>query len=414
MRDFLGTPVREADTSDPRRALLLELLQAGLARVHGRHCVAAALTAAPPPAPVSVAAVGKAATAMALGAHDALGSAIERTLIITRDPEDLSAFDRGAAPEVWLGSHPVPDERSLAAGARLLEWVDELPQGALPLFLISGGASSLVEVPATGATLEDLAALTRLSFSSGMAIGELNTRRSALSRIKGGRLAARLGGRAARALFISDVPQDDPRVIGSGIMGPAPAGDRIERLVVASVDHAVAAVAARATQLGLTVHASPERFADSAERLAARFAHELHMGEAQLRVWGGESTVELPPRPGRGGRNQHLALAAARLISGRDELLLLAAGTDGSDGVTDDAGALIDAETCARVALAQLDADDCLARADSARALAASGDLLHTGPTGTNVGDLAIGLKLSAEEAADLVPHRDARGRRVL
>jgi len=153
---------------------------------------------------------------------------------------------------------------------------------------------------------------------------------------------------------------------------------------------------------------------ESAERLAARFAHELHMGEAQLRVWGGESTVELPPRPGRGGRNQHLALAAARLISGRDELLLLAAGTDGSDGVTDDAGALIDAETCARVALAQLDADDCLARADSARALAASGDLLHTGPTGTNVGDLAIGLKLSAEEAADLVPHRDARGRRVL
>jgi hydroxypyruvate reductase len=197
-------------------------------------------------------------------------------------------------------------------------------------------------------------------------------------------------------------------------MGPAPDGDRVERLVVASVDHAVSAAAARAAQLGLTVQASGERFAGSAERLAARFAHELHLGEAQLRVWGGESTVELPPRPGRGGRNQHLALAAARLIAGHDELLLLAAGTDGSDGVTDDAGALIDAETCARVALAQLDADDCLAHADSARALAASGDLLHTGPTGTNVGDLAIGLKLSAEEAADLVQHRDARGRRVL
>ena len=403
-----------ADDSDLRRTLLLELFQTGLARVHGRRCVAAALTGTPSAAPVWVAAIGKAATAMALGAHDALGRAIERTLIVTREPEDLSGFAAGATPEVWLGSHPVPDERSLAAGARVLAWVDELPPGALPLFLISGGASSLVEVPAEGATLEDLAALTRLSFSAGMAIGELNARRAALSRIKGGRLAARLAGRAARALFVSDVPRDDPRVIGSGIMGPAPDGDRVERQVVASVDHALAAVATRAAQLGLAVHASAERFADSAERLAARFAHELHLGAAQLRVWGGESTVALPLRPGRGGRNQHLALAAARLIAGHGELLLLAAGTDGSDGVTDDAGALIDADTCARIALAQLDPDACLAQADSARALAASGDLLHTGPTGTNVGDLVIGLKMSPQDAPMLAHYPDARGRRVL
>jgi hydroxypyruvate reductase len=198
-------------------------------------------------------------------------------------------------------------------------------------------------------------------------------------------------------------------------MGPAPDGaDRVERTVVASVDHAVAAVAARAAQLGLAVHAAPQRFADTAERLAARFAHELHLGSAQLRVWGGESTVELPPQAGRGGRNQHLALAAARLIAGHSELLLLAAGTDGSDGVTEDAGALVDAESCARIALAQLDADDCLAQADSARALAASGDLLHTGPTGTNVGDLVIGLKLTAQDAAVLAQRHDRRRERVL
>jgi glycerate 2-kinase len=413
MRYFPGTPVKTADAFDPRRTLLLDLFQAGLARVQGRHCVSAALGLVPPGAPVWVAAVGKAATAMALGAHDALGEAIERTLIIAREREDLSEFGR-TTPEVWLGSHPVPDERSLAAGARLLAWVDELPHSVLPLFLISGGASSLVEVPAPGATLADLAALTRLSFTSGMPIGELNARRAALSRIKGGRLAARLGGRAARALFVSDVPDDDPRVIGSGLMGPAPAGaDRVERTVVASVDRAVAAIAARGAQLGLTVHTTPTRFADSAERLAARFAHELHLGAAQLCVWGGESTVELPPQPGRGGRNQHLALAAARLIAGHSELLLLAAGTDGSDGVTDDAGALIDAESCARIALAQLDADDCLAQADSARALAASGDLLHTGPTGTNVGDLVIGLKLTAPDAAVLAQRHDGRRERV-
>jgi glycerate 2-kinase len=415
MRNFPGTPVRTADTFDPRRTLLLELFQAGLARVHGRHCVRAALTAGGPASPVWVAAVGKAATAMALGAHDALGRTIERTLIITREPEDLSGFPREATPEVLLGAHPVPDERSLESGARLLAWVDELPPAVLPLFLISGGASSLVEVPAAGATLEDLAALTRLSFASGMPIGELNARRAALSRIKGGRLAARLRGRPARALFVSDVPHDDPRVIGSGLMGPSPEGpDRVDRVVVASVDHAVAAVAERAAQLGLSVRPAPERFADSAERLAARCAHELHLRAAQLAVWGGESTVELPPKPGRGGRNQHLALAVARLIAGHGELLLLAAGTDGSDGVTDDAGALVDAETCARIALAQLDADDCLAQADSARALAASGDLVHTGPTGTNVGDLVIGLKLSAQDARLLAQRRDGGGQRML
>ncbi len=404
----------DAHNLHPRRRLLLELFRVGLARVNGRQCVAAALGHTTPTAPVWVAAVGKAATAMALGAHDALGRAIERTLIIAREPEDLSGFPRAAAPEFWLGSHPVPDERSVAAGARLLNWVDELPAEVWPLFLVSGGASSLVEVPAEGATLEDLAALTRLSFASGMEIGELNARRAALSRIKGGRLAARLAGRAACALFVSDVPPDDPRVIGSGLMGPAPGGDRIERQVVASVDHAVAAVAAHAMQCGLTVHASTERFADSAERLAARFAHELPLGEAQLRVWGGESTVSLPPHPGRGGRNQHLALAAARLMAGHPELLLLAAGTDGSDGVTEDAGALVDSDTCARISLAQLDAEECLAQADSGRALAASGDLLHTGPTGTNVGDLVVGLKLSAQDAEALGSHRTPRGPRRL
>jgi glycerate 2-kinase len=415
MHDLPGTPVRTREDLDLRRTLLLDLFQTGLARVNGRQCVSAALRAAGSVSPVWVAAIGKAATAMALGAHDALGGAIERTLIITRDPEDLSRFAPDANPEVWLGSHPVPDERSLAAGARLLAWVDELPPAVWPLFLISGGASSLVEVPAPGATLEDLAALTRLSFTSGIAIGELNARRAALSRIKGGRLAARLAGRRGRALFVSDVPHDDPRVIGSGLMGPAPGDpDGIERTVVASIDQAVAEVATRAVHLGLSVHAPRERFAGGAVRLGARFAHELHLGVAQLCVWGGESTVELPPQPGRGGRNQHLALATARLIAGHSELLLLAAGTDGSDGVTEDAGALVDGESCARISLAQLDADECLARADSARALAASGDLVHTGPTGTNVGDLVIGLKLTAEDAAILARRHDGRRQHVL
>jgi len=405
-----------ADAPDPRRELLLGLWQAALQRVDGRRCVREALTGlAPAPARVWLAAVGKAAESMALGAHEALGAAIERTLLITRDAPTAAQFVAGGAVETLLGAHPVPDERSLAAGERLLAWVDALPPEAQPMFLISGGASSLVEVLEAGATLHDLEELTRLAFAQGIAIGELNARRAALSRIKGGRLAARLRGRPARALFVSDVPQDDPRVIGSGLMGPAGSGaDRVERQVVASVDHAVVAVAAAAAQLGLSVHAPPRRFEGDAARLAARFAHELRLGSAQLCVWGGESTVQLPVSRNEARRNQHLALAAARLIAGHADLMLLAAGTDGIDGVTEDAGALIDAETCARLTLAELDADRCLQRADSARALAASGDLVHTGPTGTNVGDLVIALKLPAAAARALADRHGGTRSRVL
>jgi hydroxypyruvate reductase len=120
--------------------------------------------------------------------------------------------------------------------------------------------------------------------------------------------------------------------------------------------------------------------------------------------------LALPPRPGRGGRNQHLALAAARLLAGGDDLFLLAAGTDGTDGPTDDAGALVDGETCARVSCAGLDVDDCLRRADSGSALDAAGDLVHTGPTGTNVGDVVLGLRLGAAEARAWLLKREPQG----
>jgi glycerate 2-kinase len=390
-------------------------MQTGLHAVEGRRCVSQALRASAPLAgPVWVAAIGKAALAMAAGAHEALGACVERTLIITRDavPPGLPVT---AAAEVLYGAHPLPDQSSLDAGARLLAWVDELPPAVQPLFLISGGASSLVEVLGAGVTLAQLQDLNRAALAQGLAIGEFNARRIRISRIKGGQLAQRLKGRAGRALFISDVPGDDVAVIGSGIMGPPPAGpDHIQRCVVASVDAAVAAVAARGRELGLVVHAPVRRFADSAARLAARFAHELSLTPAQLCVWGGESTLALPERPGRGGRNQHLALAAARLIAGHPELMLLAVGTDGSDGVTDDAGALVDAESCSRLTLAQLDADVCLRAADSATALSASGDLVHTGPTGTNVGDLVIGLKLTAASVRSLPQPRGGERMRVL
>ncbi len=384
--------------ADARRELLIELFRAGLARVEGRRCVREALQGAAP-GPVWAAAVGKAAVAMALGARDALGPSLERLLVVSPRGHGLEALAASGA-EALESAHPLPDERSLHAGARLLEWLDALPPAVSPLFLISGGASALVEVPMPGVTLEQIVGLSRLGIAEGRDIVALNAERSRCSQIKGGRLAARLGGgRTARALFISDVPGDDPAVIGSGILAPAPGGDAIQREVIASIDAAMDAVSEAAHARGLTVRRASDRFAGDAQRLATRFTHELALGDAQVRIWGGESTVKLPPAPGRGGRNQQMALAAARLIAGYADLALLVAGTDGVDGPTEDAGAVVDGETCGRIAVLGFDPDDSLRRADSGAALAAAGALLRTGPTGTNVADLVIGLKCAPPQA---------------
>jgi len=421
--------------TDPRRKILLDLFRSALESVDGRLCVRKAL-ATPGDRPVWAAAVGKAASAMLLGARDALGARLTRSILITKD--DHVAPECFGLPnvEVLESSHPMPDERSLAAGDRLLQWVDEIPADTDVLFLISGGASALVESLVPGATFDQLTALNARGLASGMTIVELNAQRSKLSQIKGGRLAARVsaklaGSGTAKALFISDVPGHDPAVIGSGLMGPSAAsasagpdaagagsagvsrvgsassssgdpGDRIERTIVASIDHAMERVIADAYKCGLAPWRDSRIFDADAGRLAVRFSHELHMSANQLCVWGGESTVQLPDNPGRGGRNQHLALAAARIIAGHENLLLLVAGTDGTDGVTSDAGALVDGETCSRVALSGIDVQESLKRADSGTALAAAGDLIHTGPTGTNVGDIVIGLKLARDAAAGL------------
>ena len=228
-----------------RLRLLLELFQAGLDRVSGRRSVARALSASS--GAVWIAAIGKAASAMVLGAHDVLGGSIERTLLITKDGHVAPQIHTLRNVEIHESSHPVPDERSLAAGQRLLKWLSELPLSVEPLFLISGGASSLVEVLEDGVTFEQLAKLNAEGLASGIPIAELNARRSKLSRIKGGGIARLLGDRPARALLISDVPGDDPAVIGSGLLGPArDVQDRIERTIVASLDHAIEGACAAA------------------------------------------------------------------------------------------------------------------------------------------------------------------------
>jgi hydroxypyruvate reductase len=368
-----------------------------------------------------VIAVGKAAGAMALGAVESLGARLLDGVIVTKPGHVPAELVGQRAMRILESAHPQPDDRSLAAGEAVVEFLTALDPDAQVLFLVSGGASSLLEHLAPGVHLDELQRLNAWAIGSGRPIDEVNALRSTVSRVKGGGLAALTAERTARALMISDVPGDDPAVIGSGLLhaprsgAPPQAGlppdiaamvarrGRMPELsraktmptrIIASVRDACRAAAARGREHGLEVRASRSRFHGDAGRLGSRFARRVRAAPpGTLHIWGGESTMTLPPDPGYGGRNQHLALSAAVVLRGQVSATLLAAGTDGIDGVTADAGAIVDGDTwqCGRDA--GLEASQCLARADSGRFLEAAGDLLHTGPTLTNVGDVVFAIR---------------------
>jgi glycerate 2-kinase len=417
---------RGALSADSRRGVLLDLYACACLAVDGRCAVRAALTGRAAADALALIAVGKAAGAMTLGALDVLGAGIARGLVISR-PGHLDAELRAWPALTCLeGDHPVPGEASLAAGAALLEFAAATPAGAPVLVLVSGGASSLVESLPPSVSPADLKRVNEWGLGAGLGIGALNAVRRRLSRLKDGRLAAALAHTAAEALLISDVPGDDPAVIGSGLVmaqpaaelpplpewlaallarvHPLPAGSAIPARVVASLADALAA-AERAAELGgLSARRLAPPAAGDACHAASRFAHELALSTEDLLVWGGETSVHLPPTPGRGGRNQHFALATAQLIAGHAEFVVLAAGTDGTDGNSADAGAIVDGGTVGRGSSEELDAAAALRTADSGSFLEASGDLLHTGPTGTNVGDLVLGLRRAPESSRTAAP----------
>jgi hydroxypyruvate reductase len=189
--------------------------------------------------------------------------------------------------------------------------------------------------------------------------------------------------------MISDVPRDDPAVLASGLLAAPGLAPRL----VGSLGDALEAVSRVALARGLTPLRAADRLAGDAEDAARRICHELAVGTADLLIYGGETVVRLPARPGRGGRCQHLAVAAARCIAGHPEYLLLAAGTDGRDGLSDDAGAIVDGATEERALDAGLDLAAALAAADTGALLEETADLIHTGPTGTNVGDIVLALR---------------------
>jgi hydroxypyruvate reductase len=407
---------------ETRRQQLLSLYQAALERVNGERAVAQYLEQHPLPGRWAVVAIGKAAAAMAMGAQHALGEGLYSGLVITK----YSHGDARLAKPGWQvmeSAHPVPDAHSLAAGDALLAYLADLPEEIPVLFLFSGGASALAEVLPDGVTLDELVQVNDWLLRSGLSIEQMNSVRKRISCIKGGRLARYLGKRRCLQLLISDVPGDDPATIASGPLVPSNTDEPIEDLpgwlqqlirqaekqsealsqasiethVIAGNDLACEAIVEQANTLGVMVYTSHSHFQGDVEALAEHFAETLLEGEPGIYVWGGESTVRLPEAPGRGGRNQHLALLLAQRLAAHNNILLLAAGTDGSDGPTDDAGALIDGGTLKRGEAEGLSTEAALAGADSGHFLEASGDLIQTGPTGTNVMDLVIGWKRNAD-----------------
>ena len=414
------------------RRQLLGLYHAALAAVDGRRRVREYLREAHLVPPVHVVAVGKAAVPMLQGALDALGPAVAGALAVA--PEGACAEHPSGLPGLRCleAPHPVPDERSVAAGKAVVQALAQIPPEGSLLFLTSGGASSLVELPAPGVSLDALREATRWLLASGLPIHAVNRVRKALSAIKGGRLAAGLRGRPALHLVMADVPGDELASIGSGLVVPHGAADLdgrgivlpqwlenlvagslppapeeafrgLRHAVVASGAHARSVAAHRGRRLGYAVQRHAEPLVGDARQAGVRIAERILASPPGLQIWSSETTVRLPPTPGRGGRCQTLALAAAMVLAGSPDVVLLAAGTDGRDGSSEDAGAVVDGGTVARGTLAGLSPEDCLDRADAGNFLEASGDLIHTGMTGTNVMDLILALRLAPTDYNSLL-----------
>ncbi len=392
---------------------------------------------------VVVIGAGKAGAGMAAAVEALLGDRITAGWVNVRygyePPQPLARIP------IHPAGHPIPDEASLEGTRRMLALVDSLTLLDLALVLVSGGASALMEAPVPGVSLADLQALTDSLLRSGATIGEINTVRKHLSQVKGGRLAERIVRRGARAavLVLSDVVGSPLDAIGSGPCAPDPTtfadawavleryslldqapsavlrhldrgrrgqeeetpkpGDpvfaHVHTVIVAENRTAAEAAVERARALGfhaaiLTTYLEGE--AREVGRMLAALAKEEASAGRPLPlpaclVLGGETTVTVRG-PGRGGRNQEVALGAALALEGWDGVLVATLATDGTDGPTDAAGAFADGTTVARAHALGLDPADHLARNDACPFFAALGDLIITGPTGTNVNDLAFVL----------------------
>jgi glycerate 2-kinase len=418
--------------SVPPRDFLEQLYRTAIAAAHPDNCLRAHLPAPPPSGRLIVLAAGKAAGSMTEVAerhyHGSTASDRIDGVAVTRHgygrpTRQIAVIEAG---------HPVPDAAGLAAAERALSFASSAVGDDLVLVLLSGGASANWIAPVAELTLAEKQALTRALLRSGASIGEINSVRKHLSRIKGGRLARHAHPARVVTLAISDVPGDDPAVIGSGPTVPDPTtladaravleryrielpanvlralgdpanetpkpGDPIfaagEFRLVARPADALRAAEASAHAAGYTCALLGENLEGEARDVAqahARLARNLQsQGLRAVILSGGELTVTIRGH-GRGGPNQEYALALALALGGAPGIAALAADTDGTDGGAgepdDPAGAVIDATTLSRARALGLDPALFLADNDSTGFFTRLGDLVISGPTFTNVND---------------------------
>ncbi len=434
------------------RELLTRLYRAAVSAANPKQATRQAVSALENLTPsVWVFAVGKGSHAMASGAIDALKARnihVAGGLVVAheRDPNATHGSEPWL-PEPWLldaieGDHPVPDVRSFKAADRLAESVAQADANSDAIVLVSGGATSLIAAPVEGISQRDLQDAFAALLASGADITLMNAVRKRLLRFGAGRLALALSSRRVLCRIASDVVGNDKSSIASGPcvadtstasetralalaanawdILPARVREHIDALAdgrlpdVPPPDHprfasttvrvildrsdAERGAAAAAKALGIKVEIRPEPLSGDAATQGARFARQLIARSrqgAECVIRSGETTVSLGASSGRGGRCQELALACAEVLSAGDParvITVLAAGTDGRDGPTDAAGAIVDASTCSRIRQAGIDPIRSLRDHDSYKALDSIGALLKTGSTGTNVNDLVIAV----------------------
>jgi len=402
------------------RTVLREIFDAAVASADP-HRVLAAHLPEPPKERVVVVGAGKSAAVMAAALEDAWPDVAMTGVVVTRYGHAVPT--RGI--EVLEASHPVPDANSEQGARRVLAAVHGLAADDLVVALMSGGASALLELPAPGLTLADAERVNRALLASGAAIGEMNIVRKHLSAIKGGRLAAAARPARVVTLAISDVPGDDPAVIGSGPTVPDPStwadvraiaghyGLTLPRTdgpetpkpheieadirMIATPAMALDAAASVARAHGLVPMILGDALEGESRELGTVMAGIAHSVRSHghplpapcVLLSGGETTVTIGKGPaGRGGRNTAFLLGLAIALRGAPGVWALAGDTDGIDGTEDAAGAIVTPSTLTRARAMGLDPRAVLAAHDSYGLFDAVGDLVRTGPTLTNVNDL--------------------------
>jgi len=410
---------------------LVEIFEAAVASLPGdalvRDALARMRTSLPSdPHKIVVIALGKVAGPMAHGAVAALGNCSGLAI-------GPAGLDAPAGFEAIEGEHPLPGPRSIRAGIRLLSFVSAIRRDQTAVVLLSGGASALAEALPSNLSLLDLSSTTKLLLGAGAPIEEINIVRKHLSRIKGGRLAAACNAERIELLALSDVEHDDLAVIGSGPFSPNsskfsdvlqiferwkietkvpaavlehlyegryespqpddPAFERVRARILAGPKELAVAGTLEAQRRGFRPVAPGEFMKGDVEEVAKRYTRwlESEPGRRSILVAAGEPTVVLPSQAGRGGRSQQLALLMANVLDRTaGEAAFLAAGSDGKDGTSDHAGAVVDGETAQRARSMGFDLDEALRTASSAAACEILGASIPSVASETNLTDLHL------------------------